>query len=222
MEDSLNLVLAAQAGDRSAVNELLERYLPRLRAFVRLNIDRELRARESSCDIVQSICLEVFDKLDRFEYRGEASFRNWLFAWALRKLKSKRRFHEQQKRDVRREVTLDPDNSQARLMDCYATFSTPSRHAMRNERIQQLEAAFDELPEKYRNIVVKSRTRALGYDPREDGCFAVEPNVEGLDHEVTRQPQSRHPFLSPGHPPGSGHLRPLPARGFRSVLRIRS
>ena len=56
----------------------LARLLPRLRAFVRLNVDAALRAKESCSDLVSSVCREVLENKDRVEYRGDEALRAWL------------------------------------------------------------------------------------------------------------------------------------------------
>ena len=56
MEDSQQLVQKASRGDARAIDSLLEQHLPRLRAFVRLRMGPEFRAKESASDLVQSSC----------------------------------------------------------------------------------------------------------------------------------------------------------------------
>ena len=38
-----------------------------------------LRAMESTSDIVQSVCREILQHKDRFQYPGEDGFRRWLY-----------------------------------------------------------------------------------------------------------------------------------------------
>ena len=74
------------SGDRRAVQQLLERHLPSLRAYVRLRAGAVIPRHESGSDLVQSVCRDVLENLDRFRYPGEAAFRAWLYATALRKI----------------------------------------------------------------------------------------------------------------------------------------
>jgi hypothetical protein len=67
-------IAASCSGDAEALARLLTGFLPELRAFVRLRLGPELRARETSSDLVQSVCREVLADLDQFEYRGSPSF----------------------------------------------------------------------------------------------------------------------------------------------------
>lgn len=72
------LVLAAQGGDRDALEGLFRRYLPRVRQIVALRLGYSLRDFADSEDLVQEALLNVFKKLDRFRARPEGRFRYWL------------------------------------------------------------------------------------------------------------------------------------------------
>ncbi len=148
------LVLEAQAGDRAALDALMTRYLPALRAFVRLRCDRVLRARESSSDLVQTACREAIGALQDFEWRSEGSFRNWLFAFALNKIRNRRNHFLAQKRDARREMRGTVGD--AALGAAYAGLS-PTQEIVSGEGVDRIEAAIDSLPEAYREVVLLSR-----------------------------------------------------------------
>ena len=65
----------ASRGDAAAIEQLIQEHLPGLRAFVRLNAGATLRAREAQSDLVQSVCREVLEGREGFEYRGDAAFK---------------------------------------------------------------------------------------------------------------------------------------------------
>lgn len=156
----------AVGGDGTAVEELVARYLPRLRAFVRSRMGEDLRKREASCDLVQSICRELIARREGFEFRGEAQFRGWLFTSALNKIRQRHEFHHMQKRDLRREVgpLADPLRSEEALVAAYATVCTPSQEASAREQIARFEAAFDRLPSDYREVITLARLAQLPHD----------------------------------------------------------
>ena len=54
---------------------LLERHLSRLPAFLRLRFDERMRQRESTSDLVPSVCREVLENESGFVYEGEARYR---------------------------------------------------------------------------------------------------------------------------------------------------
>jgi len=148
-EEFEDLQRSATAGDEDAVDRMVARFLPRLHAYVRVNMGPGLRRREASVDVVQSVCREVLEERDRFEFRGEGPFLSWLLTAAMNKLRERARFFGREKRDVRREAEL-PSGA------LYEGLS-PSREVMGQEEVERLEAALAELPEDYREIVVLAR-----------------------------------------------------------------
>lgn len=72
------LVLAAQDGDRTALEGLFRRYLPKVRQIVALRLGHSLRDFADYEDLVQDALLNVFTKIDRFQPRSEGRFRYWL------------------------------------------------------------------------------------------------------------------------------------------------
>ena len=155
-----------QAQDRDPeLSRLLASYLPRIRAFIRLRMDPALRARECSADLVQSVCVDLLRKQDTFEFRDEPRLRAWLFNAALHKVQEKRRFHGQQRRDVRREHRpagrADQETGDGDLAQAYLTLGTPSRAVMGQELLARVDSAFDALPEHYREVLTLARIAEL-------------------------------------------------------------
>lgn len=156
-------IRAARDGDEAARDRLISDNLPWIRAVLRLEADSVVRQKESSSDLAQSICVEILQHLDTFEFRGEASFRSWLHTWICNKLKARRRYYLAQKRDARREVG-HPNHGTSldeRLLNCYATFCTPSRVAEHREAIERVEEALDRLPDDYRAVIVQAQLLRL-------------------------------------------------------------
>lgn len=133
---------------------LLQRCLPELRAFVRLNSGKLLRSKESCADLVQSACREALENAEQFAYGGEAGFRRWLFKTALRKIAHRADYWRAEMRDVAREEAVDDATDAHDLLACYRAFYTPSQHAVAREELQRVEAAFDRLPDNYRQVIV--------------------------------------------------------------------
>jgi RNA polymerase sigma-70 factor (ECF subfamily) len=147
----------ATAGDRSALDGLLERYLPQLHAFVRARMGAALRPRESSVDVVQSVCRQLLGARDVFEFRGEERFRAWLFTSALNKVREKHRLHHGGKRDQRREARATEGDPIAAV----ALLLTPSKVAMGNEVAAALSAALEALSEEHREVITLARLAEL-------------------------------------------------------------
>jgi RNA polymerase sigma-70 factor (ECF subfamily) len=141
--ESRELVQRASQGDVVAVDELLERHLPGLRKYVRQRISPALLAKESSSDVVQSVCREVLEGFEGFEYQGEGAFRNWLYQTAVRKLVDHLRYHQAQKRDVQH--VAPPSLTSAEFAVLASSIRSPSGDAMLGEQIKALERGFARL-----------------------------------------------------------------------------
>lgn len=161
MSDATEGLVRAAPGDRGALEQLLVRYLPQLQGWLRLRMGPALRSRETPEDLVQSVAREALGELSGFEWRGEAAFKHWLFVRAQHKLQDRVKFVGAQKRDPAREVP-PPEDSQA-LLACYGTLCTPSRDLVAEEALQRIEAAFDDLPEDYREAIALYRFCGLDY-----------------------------------------------------------
>ena len=157
MDDFAGLVSAARDGDRVARERLVERYLPQIRAYVRLRSGPLLRRRESQSDLVQTVCRQLLEDLHGYRGDAEASFRAWLFTMALRKLTERGRFHGAERRDPAREERLPPaasaEAAERSLLECYASFCTPSRVAIAREEVERVEVAFDALRDEDREVI---------------------------------------------------------------------
>jgi len=169
-----------QQGDGEALDALLQRHLPSLRVFCRLRINRFLRQRESEMDVVQSVCRELLGHLEGFEYRGDGQFRNWLYVAVLNKLREKEKYYRAQKRDSARERSLDRESV---LAQAYDSVFTPSHHAMAHERVQLLEAAFDQLPEHCREVITLAKVARLS---QEEMARAMGRSVASARNLLTR------------------------------------
>jgi len=161
-ESDFDLLEAARSSAPGAVDALLERHLPGLRAFVRLRVTPALRVKESCSDLVQSVCKDLLQNLDNFDYQGEAPFKGWLFTAALNKIREHERYFAREKRDRNREVRLSDAEARS-LADCYASCLSPSREAMVHERVALIEAAFDRLPDDYREVLTLKRCAGLNH-----------------------------------------------------------
>lgn len=147
------------ATDKQAqLADQLGRMLPGLRAFIRLRTGPEIRAQESCSDLVQSVCRELIEEWSVLDFPNDAALRSWLFTTALHKVRNRARHMHQQRRDVGREVR---GSQGAELAAGYADLGTPSAAAMTVEQIEQLEAAFDRLPEDYREVITLARLAGL-------------------------------------------------------------
>jgi len=137
------------------LDALFRRNIDHVRAFVRLRIDATTRDKEAISDLVQSACREVLAN-DHFEFRGEVASRSYLCQAALHKIQNRRRHHLAQKRSPA--AAQPPCGGDSELERVYrTTLFDPQRGAIRAEEIAQLEAAFEKLPEDYREALTLYR-----------------------------------------------------------------
>jgi RNA polymerase sigma-70 factor (ECF subfamily) len=168
-DDSRKLVDDASRGDAPAVEALLDRYLPDLRRYVDRRAGRAVLEKESGSDLVQSVCRELFDNLrtERFEYRGEKEFKQWLYRAAMLKLEGRWRHWRAEKREIGRERALDAAAATgaggATTLPEPAISGTPSSDAMRREDVERLQTALAQLPENYREIIELAEVEGLSH-----------------------------------------------------------
>jgi len=183
-DDTLLLAQRAAAGDEQALATLLSRHLPAVRAFVRAHMGPQLRAHESSSDLVQSVCRELLTHQERFQYPGEQQFLAWLYTTARRKISNRVRDLGRDKRDARREIGGLAESAMAELGAAYARVSSPSGRALRAEEIARLEAAIDQLPEEQREVVTLAHLAGLSRAEIGEQMGKTEEAVRALLHRA--------------------------------------
>ena len=149
---TLELVQDAQAGNREALNRLLDRYSDRVRTIIRLRLGSKLRERVDSVDILQETLIEAIQGFDRFEMRDEGSLINWLSKLAERKILNARDFHAALKRDFTRDVAFDAQVEHQ--MRSSRDTPTPADEVESVERNHMIEACLEQLPELYREVII--------------------------------------------------------------------
>jgi RNA polymerase sigma-70 factor (ECF subfamily) len=161
MQQSSEILLAAATrGDRAALGSLLRRHLHGLRAFLRLRMGPEIRAHEASGDLVQSVCREILIHADTFQHGGEQGFRRWLYRTAQRKIADRADYYRAEKR---RGATTPLDGDVDAIAACYRSVCTPSRDASAREQLARVEAAFDELSDEHREVILGVRVLGLSH-----------------------------------------------------------
>lgn len=186
MTPILQLVERAARGDQAAVERLLEMHLPSVRAFVRAHMNAQLRARESSSDIVQSVCRELLTHQDRFQHPSEGAFAAWLFTTARRKISNRVRDMERDKRDVGREVTGNGGDAfdLASLGAAYSRFTSPSASVMRREEVERLEGALERMTPEHREVLTLAHLAGLSRKEIAEQIGSTEEAVRAMLHRA--------------------------------------
>ncbi|MCA8948952.1 MAG: sigma-70 family RNA polymerase sigma factor [Planctomycetes bacterium] len=140
--------------------ELLNRYLPGLRGFLRLRAGRLLLEKESCSDLAQSVCHDVLVNAGKLQFDSEEGFRKWLFTTAMRKIADRYEYYLAAKRDVNREHVPQSDGV-ADTLRAYAGFFTPSQHAAAREELTRVEAAFQRLSHEQQDVILMAKMMGL-------------------------------------------------------------
>lgn len=178
-DETREMVERAERGEAAAVDALLARHWDGLAAFLRRRAGAGLMAQESGSDLAQSVCREVLERLrdGRFDYRGEAPFKQWLYQAALLKLRDRRDFHGAARRDAGRRVGESAAEGVA------GPDPTPSQDAVARERAEQIVAAIAKLPPEWRRVVELARFEGKSH--------AEIAALLGISVEASRQTLSR-------------------------------
>jgi len=162
-----HLVILAKEGDQPAIEQLCRIYGERVRRIIRLRIDSKLRPKIDSVDVVQDALILALAGLKDFTYRNEGDFLRWLSRIAENKLRDiLDKFHAE-KRDIRREipfkkVEMDTEEGSFGIAGPLQT-TTPSVLLFRQEQLDRLERAIDELKPEYREVIFLSRIERLSH-----------------------------------------------------------
>jgi RNA polymerase sigma-70 factor (ECF subfamily) len=158
------LVGKAKAGDNNAVDELFRRYLPRVRQIVALRMQRPVSSLAAQQDIVQEACLRAFQGLDRFEFRSEGSFYNYLGSCVQGAILDAVDAARAKKRDARKERSLqyEKDGVLAGAV-LVAKGPRPSGYVHAKELEEEIERALLELPAHQREIIILARICGMSH-----------------------------------------------------------
>lgn len=133
MKADLELVREAQAGNRQAFSQLVEKH-QRTMMRVALRLTRDLELAE---DVVQDSFIKAFKKLDGFE--GRSSFKSWMYQITMNTAKNKIRGSYREQVGVEDFVISAPSQSEAQM-----SFQDLQGF---------IKSAVDELPERQRTAL---------------------------------------------------------------------
>jgi RNA polymerase sigma-70 factor (ECF subfamily) len=153
-QDIADWLPAARAGSAEALGRALEACRGYLLLIAQQELDDDLRAKGGASDLVQETFLKAHRHFARFHGDSEAELLAWLRRLLLNNLANFRaQYHEAQKRQAAREVTLDGGSSGDRDGGLAAALPSPSKAAIGNEQALALERALERLPDDYRLVL---------------------------------------------------------------------
>ncbi|MEM7235863.1 MAG: sigma-70 family RNA polymerase sigma factor [Planctomycetota bacterium] len=165
-DNTLELLQQVQRGDQGAVDPLLARHRAALRRMVQLRLDPALAARVDASDIVQDALIEANERLSEFVEKRPMPFHLWIRRIALdRLIDAHRRHRTAKKRSVDRERKPEPAHNGESSIDLMARLSagdmTPAAAAIRAELMRRAQAAFGELSDDDREMILMRHFECL-------------------------------------------------------------
>jgi RNA polymerase sigma-70 factor (ECF subfamily) len=159
------LLDAVRQGDGRALEGLLERYRPELRAFIECHFDPRLRARVDPSDVVQDTQLEVVRRMDDFLAHQPMPFRLWLRKKARDRLLNLRRDHlTRARRSVAREQALPERSSLVLARPLLAGGPSPSQQLQARELAERVSRAVARLAPADREVLLLRHAEDLPFE----------------------------------------------------------
>ena len=154
---SEELLGRASQGDRTAIEALVACFLPEIETYIARHVPDAVSAKESAADLAQSTCRELCVQLaqERFEFRGQAEFRKWLYQAAYRKIQARERYYGAAKRDARFE-------EQASLGE-HPFSETPSERVAAQDEVARLERVLATMPDREQEVLRLARIEGMGH-----------------------------------------------------------
>ncbi|MCB9919344.1 MAG: sigma-70 family RNA polymerase sigma factor [Planctomycetes bacterium] len=149
---TLNLLSRIRDGDDEAWTALYRLHHDDLLFLIRRQLGPKLRSVLQSEDILQSVALEAFRDLPRFEPRAQGSLRAFLHKLVMNKIRDRADFHSAKKRGA----ALSLETS---MLDDVGQGDGPRFYD--SERYERLERALDRLPDDMRQAIVLRRFEGL-------------------------------------------------------------
>jgi RNA polymerase sigma-70 factor, ECF subfamily len=159
--DDLTLVQRFRSGDQRAFKLLVERYQRKVYG-VALGM---LRDKEEARDVAQEAFVKVYKYLDHF--KGDASFYTWLYRITVNICIDVIRKKGSGRGDTHVEFdeTMAQDHSEANLGALGSKLGTnPQKSALRKELSEKIAAAFQEIPEAHRQILLLREIEGMSYE----------------------------------------------------------
>ena len=172
LESSLVLIERAQTGDAAALNQLLDRYRPRIVRWASGRLPGYARELTDTEDLVQDALVGTFKNFQTFECRGEWALQGYLRRAVLNRVREELR----RLKDRPRREEMD-DNVAARQL-------SPLEAAMGAETFARYNAALETLTEQEREGVIARLE--LGCSFQEIALLVDKPTPDAARMAVTR------------------------------------
>lgn len=166
LENTVNLVIQAQKGDKAALNNLFERYYERILFVVRLRLGYQLRQHLESGDILQEALKRGLMGFSEFRMTQEGAFMHWLSKLVENSIRDKADYFAAKKRSVLDQVPLEDQGTGESLAlgeRLPGPDLTPSTLLVQGEEMKRLERALAELKVEHREIILQRDLEGLPF-----------------------------------------------------------
>ena len=171
-DSSVDLLIKAQSGDGEALDELLARYLPRLRRWASGRLPSSARTMMDTGDLVQDAVISALRHMNTLEIRTDGAFLVY-----LRKAVNNRIIDSYRRAGRRPERLEIPEDSPANS-------TSPFDAVVGAEAVDRYDAALLRLTEDERRAIVLRVE--LGYDYSELAVELGKSSVDAARMAVTR------------------------------------
>lgn len=148
---TLDLLNRLKAGESGALDLLIARYIPELTRWATGRLARWARHAIDTDDLVQETLIQVFQRLDQFEYRGEGALLGYLRQAVLNRIRNQVRWADRRPRVAE----LDPAIE--------ASAASPLEAAIGTEAVEVYEAALARLAPEEREAIIARVELGLTY-----------------------------------------------------------
>lgn len=148
---TLDLLTQARGGDERALDRLIARYVPELTRWASGRLPRWARHAIDTDDLVQESLIQVFQRLDEFEYRGEGALLAYLRQAVLNRIRNQIRWADRRPRSE--ELAADLEQMAASPLD----------EAIGAESVVRYEAALARLTQAEREALIGRLELGLTY-----------------------------------------------------------
>jgi RNA polymerase sigma-70 factor (ECF subfamily) len=170
---TIGLLRRARGGERTAMDDLFARYLPKVRQIVALRLGCPLKDFALYEDLVQDSILRAFEKLDTFEELTQGTFYNWVATCVLSAVNLHFRKQGARKRGSGKVRPLGALRSEGLSVSIFkAQGPGPSTRASAREVEEKIEQALLTLKSHHREVIIlrhlcgmtsEETARAMGF-----------------------------------------------------------
>jgi len=170
------------ANSRWLKGDALGRFRAYLRFLAEVEIDSRLRKKIDPSDIVQETLLKAVRSIDGLRGESDAEVAAWLRTILARKLANAIRDEGRDRRDYRREESLDValERSSDRLGGLFSSESTASQKFERNQVLIRISEALGSLPEDQRKAITCRHLEDMSLDEMASSMGRTPAAAAGL------------------------------------------